>query len=55
MVRQGVHGLALGHEGLNDHDALRHDEVVQSACGGDRALASSLTVKGHPNLPSCGH
>ena len=32
MVRQRVHALALGYEDLNDHDALRHDEVVQTAC-----------------------
>ena len=33
MVRQRMLAVALGHEGLNDHDALRHDLVVQTACG----------------------
>ena len=33
MLRQRVHGLALGYEDLNDHDTLRDDLVVQTACG----------------------
>ena len=44
MLRQRVHGVALGYEDLNDHDALRHDEVMQTACGGDEELASSSTL-----------
>ena len=44
MVRQRVHALALGYEDLNDHDALRHDEVVQTACERDAALASASTL-----------
>ena len=44
MVRQRVDALALGYEDLNDHDALRHDEVVQTACERDAALASALTL-----------
>ena len=31
MLRQRVHGLALGYEDLNDHDSLRDDLVVQTA------------------------
>ncbi len=32
MVRQHVHAVALGYEDLHDHDGLREDFVVQSAC-----------------------
>ena len=35
MVRQRVHAIALGYEDLNDHDALRDDLVVQTACERD--------------------
>ena len=44
MVRQRVHAVALGYEDLNDHDALREDPVVQTACGHDRSLASASTL-----------
>ena len=44
MVRQRVHAVAAGYEDLNDHDALRHDEVVQTACERDASLASSSTL-----------
>ena len=44
MLRQRVHAVALGYEDLNDHDALREDLVVQTACGRDRRLASSSTL-----------
>ena len=33
MVSQRVHAVALGFENLDDHDGLRDDLVVQSACG----------------------
>ena len=44
MVRQRVHAVALGYEDLNDHDALRDDPVVQTACERDESLASSSTL-----------
>ena len=44
MVRQRVHAVALGYEDLNDHDALRADAVVQTACERDESLASSSTL-----------
>ena len=44
MVRQRVHAIALGYEDLNDHDALREDLVVQTACERDGVLASSSTL-----------
>ena len=39
--RRRVHGLALGYEDRNDHDARRHDEVVQTAGERDAALVSA--------------
>ena len=44
LLRQRVFGLGLGHEDVNDHDGLRDDLVLQSACGRDARLASSSTV-----------
>lgn len=44
LLRQRVFGLALGYEDVNDHDRLRHDGVVQAACGRLGALGSSSTV-----------
>ena len=44
MVRQRVHAVALGYEDLNDHDGLREDLVVQTACERDGSLASSSTL-----------
>ena len=44
MLRQRVHGLALGYEDLNDQDAIRDDPVVQTACGRDAALTNSSTL-----------
>ena len=43
MVRQRMLAVALGHEDLNDHNALRHDLVGQTACGRDEQLASPST------------
>ena len=39
-----MHAVALGCEDLNDHDTLRGDSVVQTACGRARPLVSSLTL-----------
>ena len=44
MIRQRVQVVALGYEDLNDHDALRDDPVVQTACERDGRLASSSTL-----------
>ena len=44
LLRQRVYGLALGYEDANDHDALRDDLGLQTACGRDRQLASASTV-----------
>lgn len=44
LMRQRVYGLCLGYNDLNDHDALRHDVVLQTAIGRDKLLASSPTL-----------
>ena len=44
LLRQRVFAVALGYEDVNDHDALREDLALQTACGQDRRLASSSTV-----------
>jgi len=44
LLAQRLYGLALGYEDLNDHDRLRHDPLLASACdkrdplGADRLL-----------------
>ena len=44
LLRQRVFAVALGHEDVNDHESLRDDLVLQTACGRDRRLASPSTV-----------
>jgi hypothetical protein len=44
MLTQRLYGLCMGHEDLNDHDALRGDLLMQTAVGVDRALASAPTL-----------
>jgi hypothetical protein len=44
LLQQRLYGLALGYEDLNDHDALRHDLVWQTAAERDEALGSSSTL-----------
>ena len=44
LLRQRVYALGLGYEDVNDHDALRDDLVLQTACGRERRLASASTV-----------
>lgn len=36
MVRRRVYALALGYEGLNDHDELRSHPALQTAVGADQ-------------------
>ena len=35
LVRQGVLGLTLGYDDLNDHDEVRRDSMLALACGRD--------------------
>ena len=44
LLRQRVYAVALGHEDVNDHGALRDDLALQTAVGCDRRLASPSTV-----------
>lgn len=44
MLAQRVYGLCCGHEDLNDHARLRADTLMQTAVGGDEALASAPTL-----------
>jgi DDE family transposase len=47
MVLQRVSGIALGYEGLNDHDELRHDPVLA-------VLAGKLSAKRSDCAPLAG-
>ena len=44
LLRQRVFALALGYEDVNDHDHLRWDGALQTACGRVDAMGSSSTV-----------
>ncbi|MBT13419.1 MAG: IS1380 family transposase [Oceanospirillaceae bacterium] len=44
MVRQRVFGVAAGYEDLNDHEALRFDQALQTAVGQDNDLAGKSTL-----------
>lgn len=44
LLRQRVFALALGYEDVNDHDHLRHDGALQTACNRVTSLGSSSTV-----------
>jgi hypothetical protein len=44
LLRQRVYAVALGHEDVNDHGALRDDLALQTAVGRDRRLASPSTI-----------
>ena len=44
LLRQRVFGVALGYEDVNDHDALRDDLVLQTACGRGGRLAGQSTI-----------
>jgi len=44
LVAQRVHGIALGYEDLNDHDALRHDPVLGLISGKLEARRSDCAV-----------
>lgn len=44
LLRQRIYGLALGYEGLNDHDSLRHDLLWQTATDRTEELGSCSTL-----------
>jgi hypothetical protein len=59
LIKQRVYGIALGYEDLNDHDSLRHGELLAvlsdktDPTGGDRVRESdkgkALAGKSKPN------
>ena len=50
QLRQRVFQIALGYEDCNDADRLRHDAVLQQACGsGDEPLSSQPTLSRFEN------
>jgi hypothetical protein len=44
MTRQRVFGVAAGYEDLNDHEALRFDQALQTAVGKENDLAGKSTL-----------
>ncbi|MES0875448.1 IS1380 family transposase, partial [Sinimarinibacterium thermocellulolyticum] len=44
LLRQRVYALALGYEDVDDHDHLRHDGALQTACNRVSVLGSASTV-----------
>ncbi len=44
LLAQRIHGIALGYEDLNDHDALRHDPVVGLLSGKLEARRANCSV-----------
>lgn len=44
LLRQRVYAIALGYEDVNDHEQLRFDAALQSACGQIQSLGSASTV-----------
>jgi hypothetical protein len=44
MIRQRVYGVASGYEDLNDHEALRFDQALQTATGNASTLAGKSTL-----------
>ena len=49
LLCQRVFGLALGWEDVNDHEALRHDDALQTAVDRDVPLASPSTLSRFEN------
>lgn len=55
QFRQRVYQIALGYEDCNDADLLRHDPVMQQACGsGDQPLSCQSTLSRWENEISGG-
>jgi hypothetical protein len=55
LLAQRLHGLALGYEGLNDHDHLRRDPLQAVLCGkpdplGQAPRARGKALAGHATL-----
>jgi len=52
LLAQRVHGIALGYEDLNDHDALRHDPVLGLVSGKLEARRSDCAVLAGKLVPA---
>ena len=52
LLAQRVHGMALGYEDLNDHDALRHDPVLGLVSGKLEAHRSDCAVLAGKHVPA---
>ncbi len=54
LIAQRVHGIALGHEDLNDHEALRLDPLFAASCGRRDVLGEERRSEAEPGKPLAG-
>jgi hypothetical protein len=54
LLRQRIHGLALGYEDLNDHDRLRTDPLLAAVCGCSDVLGAGRLAEGDKGKPLAG-
>lgn len=54
LVRQRVLGLALGYEDLNDHEDLRRDPLLATACGHADPLGTKRRLEADKGNPLAG-
>src|SRR5450432_1635201 len=51
MLAQRIYGLALGYEGINDHEQLRRDPVFGILAGRDELLVN-VFIESHQSAPA---
>ena len=54
LIAQRVHGIALGHEDINDHERLRHDPLLAASCGRSDVLGEERPYKSDQGKPLAG-
>lgn len=54
LIAQRVHGIALGHEDLNDHEALRVDPLFAVSCGRKDVLGEQRRTALEAGTPLAG-
>ena len=54
LIAQRVHGIALGYEDLNDHEALRLDPLFAASCGRRDVLGEERLREEEPGKPLAG-
>ena len=54
LLRQRIHGLALGYEDLNDHDRLRSDPLLAAVCGCTDVLGEGRLAEADKGKPLAG-